>query len=122
MSITKMLSRAVAVSLVASAITLTGIACGGGGGGGGGGGKLSGTYGLDDYPGMTRTFSGGKCKYEGPGSSREGTYTISGDELTVTLEGDVTVFKFKIDGNKLLLANAAAVPSDLKNWQSLTKK
>jgi hypothetical protein len=77
---------------------------------------------MDDRPGFTRTFAGGKYTFEGPSFKSEGTFTISGDELTITQDGDVTVFKFKIDGKKLQLANAKAKLEDPKQWQSLTKK
>jgi hypothetical protein len=89
---------------------------------GGGGGKLSGTYEMDEYPGITRTFSGNKYIFESSGGKSEGTFTVSGDELTITQDGDVTVFKFKIDGKKLQLANVKAKLDDPRQWQNLTKK
>jgi len=88
----------------------------------GGGGKLSGSFEMDDRPGYFRTFAGDKYTFEGPGFKSEGTFAISGDELTVTSGGDVTVFKFKLSGNKLQIANAKANLNDPNQWQNLTKK
>ena len=85
-------------------------------GGGSGGGKLSGTFEVDDRPGYTRTFSGNKHTFEGPGYKSEGTFTISGDELTVTAaDGDVSKFKYTLSGKTLTL-DAGGGP------QTLTKK
>jgi hypothetical protein len=104
---------------LAAVFGFTMIACSGGGGDG----KLSGTYELDDRAGYTRTFSGSKHTFSGPGFSNEGTFTISGDELTITdSDGDVTVFKFKLSGNKLEIANVGARLDDPNQWQKLTKK
>ncbi|MCL2721694.1 MAG: lipocalin family protein [Treponema sp.] len=78
------------------------VACGGGGGGGG---KLSGTF---EYEGSTRTFAGDKVTFQRDDYKSEGTFTVSGDELTITAsDGDVTVFKFSLSGNTLTLENAA---------------
>jgi len=89
---------------------------------GGGGGKLSGTFELDDRPGYTRTFSGSTHTFEGPGFKNEGTFSISGDELTITSGSDVSVFKYKLSGGKLEMANAKAKLDDPNQWQKLTKK
>ncbi|MCL1957205.1 MAG: hypothetical protein FWF63_07770 [Fibromonadales bacterium] len=85
-------------------------------------GGLSGTYESAEYKGMTRTFSGDKYILEGPAGKTEGTFTTSGDELTITQGNDVTVFKFKLEGNTLKLANAKAKLEDPKQWQTWTKK
>jgi len=89
---------------------------------GGGGGKLSGNFELDDRPGYFRTFAGDKHTFEGPGFKSEGTFTISGDELTITSGSDVTVYKFKLSGNKLQIANVKAKLDDPNQWQNMTKK
>jgi len=100
--------------VLAMALTFSLVACESGG--------LSGTYESAEYKGMTRTFSGNKYIYESLGGKTEGTFTTSGDELTVTQGNDVTVFKFKIEGNTLKLANAKAKLEDPKQWQTWTKK
>jgi len=107
-------SKLAASFVLALALTLSLVACGGGG--------LSGTYESDEYKGITRTFSGDKYIYESPGGKTEGTFTVSGDELTITQGNDVTVLKFKIEGDKLKLANVKAKLEDPKQWQSWTKK
>jgi len=110
-----------AILKIAGIITLTAIigliitACGGGG-------KLSGRFELDDRPGYFRTFTGSNCTFEGPGFKVDGTFTTSGDELSITSDGDVTVFKFKLNGNKLQIANVKAKLEDPNQWQNLTKK
>jgi len=107
-------SKATASLVLAITFTLLLAACDSGG--------LSGTYESAEYKGMTRTFSGNKYIYESPGGKTEGTFTTSGDELTVTQGNDVTVFKFKIEGNTLKLANSKAKLEDPKQWQTWTKK
>ena len=117
---TKAIRRMAGIIALAVVIGFTVIACNKGGGGSG---KLSGTYEMDDRPGFSRTFSGTKHTFAGPGFSSEGTFTISSDELTITgSDGDVTVFKFKLSGNKLEMANAKAKLDDPDQWQKLTKK
>jgi len=108
----KMIGIIAIIAIIGLAVT----ACGGGGG------KLSGSFEMDDRPGFFRTFAGDKYTFEGPGFKSEGTFTVSGDELTITSGGDVTVFKFKLSGNKLQLANAKANLNDPNQWQNLTKK
>jgi hypothetical protein len=107
-------SKATASLVLAITFTLLLAACDSGG--------LSGTYESDEYKGITRTFSGSKYIYESSGGKTEGTFAISGDELTITQGNDVTVLKFKIEGDKLKLANVKAKLEDPKQWQSWTKK
>ena len=109
--------RLVGIIALIAVIGFTVVACGKGGGS-----KLSGTYESDEYAGITRTFSGSKYIYESSGGKSEGTFTISGDELTITQDSDSTVFKFKVEGKKLMLANVKAKLDDPKQWQSWTKK
>jgi len=108
--------RILGIIALAAIIGVTVIACSGGGG------KLSGSFEMDDRPGFFRTFAGDKYTFEGPGFKTEGTFSVSGDELTITSGGDVTVFKFKLSGNKLQLANVNARLDDPNQWQNLTKK
>lgn len=103
-----------AALVLAITLTLSLVGCDSGG--------LSGTYESAEYKGMTRTFSGDKYILESSGGKTEGTFTTSGDELTITQGNDVTVFKFKIEGNTLKLANAKAKLEDPKQWQTWTKK
>jgi len=115
------LSMFVFAALVVSAAVV--ISCGGGSGGSSSAKGLSGTYEIDDRPGYTRTFAGDKHTFEGPGFKSEGTFTISDDELTITAsDGDVTTYKFKLNGNKLEMANSKAKLDDPDQWQKLTKK
>ena len=91
------------IMAIVAIITTTMAACSGSGGGG----KLSGTY---EYEGSTRTFSGNKCTFQSGDYTSETTFTISGDELTLTAsDGDVTKFKYTLSGNTLTLENAAAI-------------
>ena len=107
----------IGIIAIVAVIGLTAAACGGGGG------KLSGRYEMDNRPGYFRTFTGNQYTFEGPGIRNEGTFTISGDELTITAsDGDVTKFKFRLSGGKLELANVNAKLDDPSQWQSLTKK
>ena len=110
--------RILGIIALIAIIGLAAVACSGGGGGG----KLSGNFEMDDRPGYFRTFTGDKYTFEGPGFKSEGTFSVSGDELTITSGGDVTVFKFKLSGNKLQLANSQAKLDDPNQWQHLTKK
>jgi len=111
---TKRFLQLAASFVLALAFTFSFVACDSGG--------LSGTYESDEYKGITRTFSGNKYIYESSGGKTEGTFTTSGDELTITQGNDVTVLKFKIEGDKLKLANIRAKLEDPKQWQSWTKK
>jgi hypothetical protein len=114
--------RLVGIIALVAVIGFTMIACNKGGGGG----KLSGTFEMDDNPGYTRTFSGGKHTFEGPGFKSEGTFTVSGDEVTITAaDGDETTFKFKLSGNKLQIVNVKDSQSTIDNpdkWATLAKK
>ena len=93
------------IALVAT-IGFTVAACGGGGskgegGSGSGGGKLNGTF---EYEGTIRTFSGNKFTFQSGDYKTEGTFEISGDELTLTRsDGDVTKLKYTLDGKTLTL-------------------
>jgi len=111
---TKRFLQLAASFVLALAFTFSLVGCDSGG--------LSGTYESTEYKGMTRTFSGDKYIFESSGNKTEGTFTTSGDELTITQGNDVTVFKFKIEGNTLKLANSKAKLEDPKQWQTWTKK
>ena len=115
-------SASLAALIIVGAVIIS--SCGGGGGGSSSGAKgISGTYELDDRPGYTRTFDGDKHTFAGPGFKSEGTFAVSGDELTITAsEGDVNVYKFKLNGNKLEMVHSKAKLDDPDQWQKLTKK
>ena len=55
---------------------------------------------------ITWTFNGsGKCTMENAYMKQDGTYTIEGDQLTVTLEAwsDPSTYTFSVDGNSLTM-------------------
>ena len=65
---------------------------------------LAGTWSAEfEYDGtITWTFDGkGKCTMENAYMKQNGTYTIEGDQLTVTLEAwsDPSTYTFSVDGN-----------------------
>ena len=67
-------------------------------------GTWTGDLGLDGV--VTWTFDGsGKIKFENEFSSQNGTYTISGDQVTIQLElwDDAQTFTFSVDGNSLTM-------------------
>ena len=105
----KTIQRIVGIIALAVIIGITVIACSGGGGGG----KLSGTF---EYEGSTRTFSGNKVTFQRDDYKSESTFTISGDELTITAaDGDVTKLKYTLSGKTLTLDGGGGV-------QTWTKK
>ena len=69
---------------------------------------LAGTWSAEfEYDGtITWTFDGkGKCTMENAYMKQNGTYTIEGDQLTVTLEAwsDPSTYTFSVDGNSLTM-------------------
>ena len=60
-----------------------------------------------EYDGViTWTFDGkGKCTMENAYMNQDGTYTINGDQLTVTLESwsEPSTYPFSVDGNSLTM-------------------
>ena len=69
---------------------------------------LSGTWSADlgDDGVITWTFDGkGKCTMENSYMKQMGTYTIDGDQLTVTLESwsDPSTYTFSVDGSSLTM-------------------
>ena len=69
---------------------------------------LAGTWSAEfEYDGViTWTFDGkGKCTMENAYMNRDGTYTINGDQLTVTLESwsEPSTYTFSVDGNSLTM-------------------
>lgn len=69
---------------------------------------LAGTWSAEfEYDGtITWTFDGkGKCTMENAYMKQDGTYTIEGDQLTVTLEAwsDPSTYTFSVNGNSLTM-------------------
>lgn len=69
---------------------------------------LAGTWSAEfEYDGtITWTFDGkGKCTMENAYMKQDGTYTIEGYQLTVTLEAwsDPSTYTFSVDGNSLTM-------------------
>ena len=69
---------------------------------------LAGTWSAElEYDGViTWTFDGnGKCTMENAYMNQDGTYTINGDQLTVTLESwsEPSTYTFSVDGNSLTM-------------------
>ena len=69
---------------------------------------LAGTWSAEfEYDGViTWTFDGkGKCTMENAYMDQDGTYTINGDQLTVTLESwsEPSTCTFSVDGNSLTM-------------------
>ena len=69
---------------------------------------LAGTWSADlgDDGVITWTFNGkGKCTMENAYMKQNGTYTIDGDQLTVTLEawGEPSTYTFSVDGSSLTM-------------------
>ena len=74
----------------------------------GGLGALAGTWSADlgDDGVITWTFNGkGKCTMENAYMKQNGTYTIDGDQLTVTLEAwsEPSTYTFSVDGSSLTM-------------------
>ena len=87
--------------LMLSALLLTLAACGSKD-------ALAGTWSaeLGEDGLITWTFNGkGKCTMENAYMKQDGTYTIEGDQLTVTLEAwsDPSTYTFSVDGNSLTM-------------------
>ena len=90
----------VALLLIAAAL-LTLAACGSKD-------ALAGTWSADlgDDGVITWTFNGkGKCTMENAYMKQDGTYTIDGDQLTVTLEAwsEPSTYTFSVDGSSLTM-------------------
>ena len=90
----------VALLLIAAAL-LTLAACGSKD-------ALAGTWSADlgDDGVITWTFNGkGKCTMENAYMKQNGTYTIDGDQLTVTLEAwsEPSTYTFSVDGSSLTM-------------------
>ena len=69
---------------------------------------LAGTWSAEfEYDGViTWTCDGkGKCTMENAYMNQDGTYTINGDQLTVTLESwsEPSTYTFSVDGNSLTM-------------------
>ena len=67
-------------------------------------GTWTGDLGLDGV--VTWTFDGnGKVKFDNEFSKQDGTYTISGDQVTIQLElwDNAQTFTFSVDGNSLTM-------------------
>ena len=69
---------------------------------------LSGTWSaeLGEDGVITWTFNGkGKCTMENAYMKQNGTYTVDGDQLTVTLESwsEPSTYTFSLDGNSLTM-------------------
>ena len=69
---------------------------------------LAGTWSADlgDDGVITWTFNGkGKCTMENAYMKQNGTYTIDGDQLTVTLEAwsEPSTYTFSVDGSSLTM-------------------
>ena len=69
---------------------------------------LAGTWSAEfEYDGLiTWTIDGkGKCTMENAYMNQDGTYTINGDQLTVTLESwsEPSTYTFSVDGNSLTM-------------------
>ena len=69
---------------------------------------LAGTWSAEfEYDGtITWTFDGkGKCTMENAYMKQKGTYTIDGDQLTVTLEAwsEPSTYTFSVDGSSLTM-------------------
>ena len=69
---------------------------------------LAGTWSAEfEYDGVIAwTFDGkGKCTMENAYMNQDGTYTINGDQLTVTLESwsEPSTYTFSVDGNSLTM-------------------
>ena len=69
---------------------------------------LAGTWSADlgDDGVITWTFNGkGKCTMENAYMKQDGTYTIDGDQLTVTLEAwsEPSTYTFSVDGSSLTM-------------------
>lgn len=97
----KKLSKTLAL-LLALTMVLSLAACGGSKD------ALSGTWSADlgDDGVITWTFDGkGKCTMENAYMKQDGTYTIDGDQLTVTLESwsDPSTYTFSVDGSSLTM-------------------
>lgn len=97
----KKLSKTLAL-LLALTMVLCLAACGGSKD------ALSGTWSADlgDDGVITWTFDGkGKCTMENFYMKQKGTYTIDGDQLTVTLESwsDPSTYTFSVDGSSLTM-------------------
>ena len=97
----KKLSKTLAL-LLALTMVLCLAACGGSKD------ALSGTWSADlgDDGVITWTFDGkGKCTMENAYMKQKGTYTIDGDQLTVTLESwsDPSTYTFSVDGSSLTM-------------------
>ena len=97
----KKLSKTLAL-LLALTMVLCLAACGGSKD------ALSGTWSADlgDDGVITWTFDGkGKCTMENSYMKQKGTYTIDGDQLTVTLESwsDPSTYTFSVDGSSLTM-------------------
>jgi hypothetical protein len=82
--------RRVTVCIAAAAcVFLTG--CGDG---------VSGTYASDGPIPMSMTFKGGgKATVSGMGETKEATYTVDGDKVVVTLDGNPATFVKQKDGS-----------------------
>ena len=102
------------LTIIALAVVIgfTVIACSGGGGGG----KLNGSFKLEGQEAV-RTFTGNKFTYEMGGYKDEGTFTTSGDVLTLnSSDGDVTEWNYTLSGKTLNLKNVGYTQGTGQNW------
>ena len=73
---------------------------------------ISGTYSAEVGPGMAFTIefkSGGKATISAMGEKKEGTYTVSGDTVTVTVDQDPATFVRQKDGSLVSQGNMAGM-------------
>ena len=97
------------IIVLVAVIGLAIVACGGGG-------KLSGTFKLDGQEAV-RTFTGNKFTFQVGEYKVEGTFTTSGDVLTLTAsDGDVTEFNFTLSGKTLNLKNVGYTQGTGQDW------
>ena len=73
------------------------------------GSDLVGTWATDMIHGAEMAFSfesNGKCSITMDGESFTGKYTVKGDQVTMTMEGEDedNVFTYKVDGDELTIS------------------
>ena len=95
------MKKFVALLLIAATLLTFAAACGAKD-------ELAGTWSAEfEYDGtITWTFNGkGKCTMENSFMKQDGTYTIEGDQLTVTLQSwsEPSTYTFSVDGNSLTM-------------------
>ena len=91
--------RVVGIIALAALIGFSLVSCGGSGGG-----NINGTY-SDEYNMATYTFEDGKISMKSMGVTLRGTYKIGGGKITATFDGldKPDVIKYTLQGDKLTL-------------------